>query len=93
SGASYWGIMELSGNVTERPVSIYHLGFTNALGDGTLAATGYADAVFNAYFLGRRGGSCANAFQYHRISDRSEASFNDNGRAYYYGGRGVRQAS
>ncbi|HLP05423.1 MAG TPA: SUMF1/EgtB/PvdO family nonheme iron enzyme [Paludibacter sp.] len=92
SGASYWGIMELSGNVYERAVSIYLPNFTSALGDGALNGNGDADAAFISYWLGRRGGSCANAIQQCRISDRAEASYNDNTRYYYYGGRGVRQA-
>ncbi|MEY4003715.1 MAG: hypothetical protein RIT07_1757, partial [Bacteroidota bacterium] len=46
SGASYWGIMELSGNVLENTVSVATgRSFTGTHGDGTLSSNGYANAA------------------------------------------------
>ena len=45
AGASFYGIMELSGNLWERPVTIGNVGgrlFTGTLGDGSLSAAGNA---------------------------------------------------
>jgi hypothetical protein len=44
SGASYWGIMELTGNVAEQCVSLYNLDgrkFEGHHGDGLLQSNGY----------------------------------------------------
>ncbi len=46
AGASYWGIMELSGNLYERPVTIGHAtgrAFAGTHGDGVLTAAGNAN--------------------------------------------------
>ena len=46
AGASYWGIMELSGNLWERCVALGSSagrGFTGLMGDGTLTAAGNAN--------------------------------------------------
>ncbi len=48
SGASYWGIMELSGSLWERPVMIINAAgraFTGRHGDGLLASNGNADVA------------------------------------------------
>jgi formylglycine-generating enzyme required for sulfatase activity len=48
AGASYWGIMELSGNLWERLVSVglaKGRTFTGLMGDGTLSASGDADVL------------------------------------------------
>jgi formylglycine-generating enzyme required for sulfatase activity len=47
AGATYWGIMEMSGNLAEHPVTVGHATgrvFAGALGDGKLDAGGYANA-------------------------------------------------
>ncbi len=73
SGASYWGIMEMSGHAWERAVSVGHAEgrkFTGAHGDGTVDADGYADvpnwpgtfagtAVNSNIGVGYRGGALA----------------------------------
>lgn len=60
SGASIWGIMELSGNAWERAVSVGHSEgrrFTGLHGDGNLNSTGYADV---SNWPGTFGGSTVN---------------------------------
>ncbi len=99
AGASYWGIMELSGNLCERPVSICNLagrGFTGLPGDGVLAANGDADTAFwpgvNASAAGFRGGYWDTAASYARASDRALAAYVRTDRTHDYGGRAVRTA-
>ena len=43
AGASYYGVMELSGNVTEPTVKLEELNFTNLSGNGELNSSGDAD--------------------------------------------------
>jgi formylglycine-generating enzyme required for sulfatase activity len=46
SGASFWGIMDLTGNVHENTVSVANgRSFTGNHGDGTLSSNGYANAT------------------------------------------------
>jgi len=48
SGAGYYGVMEMSGNVMDRTVTLGNStgrGFTGVLGDGVLSTNGYADAT------------------------------------------------
>jgi formylglycine-generating enzyme required for sulfatase activity len=48
SGASYWGIMELSGNLWERPVTVGNndgRAFTGVHGDGALSSNGHANEI------------------------------------------------
>jgi formylglycine-generating enzyme required for sulfatase activity len=89
AGASYWGIMELSGNVWERPVAIGNetgRTFTGTHGDGILAGSGDANAatwpVTDAVGSGWRGGSWFDGTYDMQVSDRGTAS-------YYYSGRGM----
>lgn len=97
AGASYWGIMELSGNLWERAVSVANgRFFTGVLGDGTLPANGDADAAdwptTNASGAGLRGGNWYHAASSARVSDRGYAAYVDAGRRNNYGGRAVRSA-
>jgi hypothetical protein len=49
AGASYYGVMEITGNVWEQTVSIGGLSgrsFTGLHGDGEITASGYADVDF-----------------------------------------------
>ena len=92
SGGSYWGIMELSGNLEERVFSINYTAVTNTCGDGILATNGDANATFNGTYLGWKGGSYAHVITDGKISDRNVTSYVNSNRYYYVGGRGVRQA-
>ena len=103
SGASFYGIMELSGNLAERPVSVDSIGrrFTGLHGDGyldTLAGgnNGCANVMFwpdanTAIGSGFRGG----AWRYSndiQVSDRIMAANYANNWGSDNGGRGVRTA-
>jgi formylglycine-generating enzyme required for sulfatase activity len=64
SGATYWGIMDMSGNLWERPVTVGNTtgrAFAGSLGDGKLNTTGDANADYwpgtSASGAGFRGGS------------------------------------
>jgi formylglycine-generating enzyme required for sulfatase activity len=108
AGASFYGILDLSGNVWEQA---YHVGynggsgngaapsFTGVLGDGTLDAVGFADALNWGGQSGVvrsvvRGGNWNNINSYCQISNRSfiTSGGGENGtRIARTGGRGVRQ--
>ena len=77
SGASYYGIMELSGNLWERPVTAGNTtgrSFTGLLGDGTLDASGNSNVTnwpgIDAVGSGFRGGDWSDSSDYERVSDR-----------------------
>jgi len=100
AGATYWGIMEMSGNVWERPVTVADAGraFTGTVGDGKLdATTGNANADFwpgtSASGAGFRGGIWNASADYLRASDRHYAANVIGNRDYTAGFRAVRPAS
>ena len=94
AGASYFGIMDMSGNVMEYYVGIHSTGANNLLtrtwGDGTLDAAGqqnvggwpaYNVATANASaanFIGLRGGAYSNAVAQLQVSDRNYMYVNPN---------------
>jgi formylglycine-generating enzyme required for sulfatase activity len=98
SGASYYGAMEMGGNVWERVVTTANptgTAFTGALGDGTLSVIGDANqatwpAPATAIGSGYRGGDYTNAPVYVRTSDRTSAAAVAITRDVNAGGRGVR---
>ena len=99
AGASYYGAMELSGNLRERPVTVGNTqgrAYTGVLGNGDLDATGNADATnwpgANAQGAGLRGGNWIFGALLMRVSDRGFASPALGARSDIYGGRGVRVA-
>ena len=105
SGASYWGIMELSGNLSERVVTLANAtgrNFTGQQGDGNLSANGFATnadwpgwtlgEVTAATGAGAKAGDHSNAATSSRISDRVAVSNALNARALGEGSRGVRTA-
>jgi formylglycine-generating enzyme required for sulfatase activity len=99
SGASYWGIMEMSGNLFERSVTVGNVNgraFTGAVGDGKLNATGDADAAnwpgTSANGAGFCGGRWSSITLGLRVSGRSSAAAVNSSRADTYGGRVVRSA-
>lgn len=97
AGASVWGVMELSGNVVERCVSLGHPQgryFTGLCGDGILDSLGDADVAdwpcSDAAGAGFRGGSWAFGAEPCRVSDRREASIDYALRFDDIGFRGMR---
>jgi formylglycine-generating enzyme required for sulfatase activity len=98
AGASYWGIMELSGNLWERPVTIGNetgRAFTGTHGDGVLDSSGDANAATwpgtDAVGAGWRGGSWIDAPYGIQVSDRVLAGDSYSDRIYFLGFRAVRR--
>lgn len=105
SGASYYGIMELSGNLEEQTVTVGHptgRAFTGVHGDGALSADGHANQTawpglhYGQVVIGRgagiRGGNWHNSAAFLRISDRHYAASQPmaENRSNYKGFRAVR---
>lgn len=99
AGASYYGIMELAGNLLERPVTIGNAsggGFQghiypsyNLPANGDQAGLSWPSAI-TADGAGFRGGSWADGPESMRASDRTFATTPNAIRNYHSGGRGVR---
>jgi formylglycine-generating enzyme required for sulfatase activity len=100
AGASYYGIMELGGNLWERPVTMGNVegrAFTGLHGNGALAADGNPDgaawpAPASALGAGFRGGAWDNNATNMQVSDRNFAAVTGSGRSGRDGGRGARLA-
>jgi formylglycine-generating enzyme required for sulfatase activity len=106
SGATYYGIMEMSGNLWERTVSVGNAAgraYTGVHGDGVLSANGHANTtawpglisgeVTGADGAGFRGSGWNVTFDNRsRVSDRSAATSSVTDRATNRGIRGVRTA-
>jgi formylglycine-generating enzyme required for sulfatase activity len=99
AGASYYGVMELSSNNYERPVTVGNATgrvFTGINGDGILDAAGNANTInwpgINAIGGGYRGGTFRFPTDNLRVSDRNEASIVLTVRFQDFGGRGARIA-
>jgi formylglycine-generating enzyme required for sulfatase activity len=97
AGASYYGVMELSGNLWERPVTIGNATgrlFTGLHGNGTLNTTGDADVTnwpgTGATGSGFRGGNWPYVTSFARVSDRYNAADTVSYRSYDCGGRFAR---
>ncbi len=97
SGAAYYGVMEMSGNVAEQCVSLglpQGRNFRGSMGDGELNSLGQATnsdwPQNNALGAGFRGGSLTETAENLRISYRLHASFSYSGRNRAYGFRCVR---
>ena len=99
SGAAYYGVMEMAGNVWERVVNTSNasgVAFTGVLGDGNLTVLGDADvanwpAPATAIGAGSRGNGYYNVnANSSRTSDRTSVSTVPSSRTYTVGGRGVR---
>ncbi|MBK8552271.1 MAG: SUMF1/EgtB/PvdO family nonheme iron enzyme [Ignavibacteria bacterium] len=101
SGATYYGIMEMTGNLWERPITAGNptgRSFTGKNGNGLLDADGNADVLSwppnaSAVGIGFRGGNFGLTPPWGlQVSDRHHASrvINGNSRGSVYGGRGVR---
>ena len=105
AGAAYYGIMEMSGNLDERTVSVGNTegrAFTGLHGDGTLSINGHANTgnwpgltnseVTGVTGAGLRGGNYTNTDP--RVSNRSNATLTttEMNREATYGFRAVRTA-
>jgi len=94
AGASYWGIMELSGNVWERAVTAGRpqgKAFTGVHGTGSWDFPAAWPIDVHAY--GVRGGAWNSQHDtLNRVSDRSYASVVNSNRSLSYGWRAVRTA-
>lgn len=100
AGASYYGIMELGGNVYERPINISTVNgraFAGTHGNGSLTASGDPDVstwpeAGTADGSGFRGGTLLYGAQELCVSFRGFASSTPINRQFHFGGRGVRSA-
>ncbi|MEL6132430.1 MAG: hypothetical protein AAFR59_03595, partial [Bacteroidota bacterium] len=101
TGASYYGIMELSGNLWEQCVPVNPdaatLAFDAQWGDGNLSATGTADVTNWPYtnctgtcLRSLRGGAYSDTEARLRVSDRFYYTFTQATRNRTVGGRGGR---
>ncbi len=101
SGGSYYGAMDMSGNVDEQCVGGYdfnYSAFTTANGDGSLTAVGAANTTGWPTLGGGRNGGISRGSDwftvnntYLNVSDRIQMTNNYNqNRDYRIGGRGVR---
>ncbi len=99
TGGTYYGIMDMSGNLYERTITVGNpegRNFSGSHGDGTLAPSGEHDVpdwpAGDAGF-GYRGGSHPNASRFLRVSDRSDAATVLSASNSRIGFRGVRTAN
>jgi formylglycine-generating enzyme required for sulfatase activity len=97
AGATYYGIMEMSGNLHERPVTVGNpagRAFTGTHGNGAVDTWGGADVTnwpgSNGLGAGFRGGSLYNGATALLVSYRGSAAYRSSDRSYDTGGRGVR---
>jgi len=96
SGAAYYGVMDMGGNLWERPVEVFTAegaAFTGNNGDGTLNVFGNADQTSwpsptTALGASFKGGDWSSAAIHLRTSQRSNSAAP--ARHQTYGGRGVR---
>ena len=99
AGATYYGVMEMSGNLWERCVTIGNSdgrSYTGSHGDGVLDSTGNANAGSwpgtDASGAGHRGGDWSNAVVNARVADRNNAADTNSNRSHGIGFRGERLA-
>jgi formylglycine-generating enzyme required for sulfatase activity len=100
SGAAYYGVMDLSGNLWERPVTVGNStgrGFNGAKhGNGVLTSGGNGNTTTwpgaDAVGIGFRGAGWFRTASFARLSDRFSAAVTSAPRNYIVGSRGVRSA-
>ncbi|WP_460219821.1 SUMF1/EgtB/PvdO family nonheme iron enzyme [Psychroserpens sp. MEBiC05023] len=99
TGGSYYGIMELSGNLYERCITVGNpegRSFTNTNGDGSLATNGLANVASwptDNTGWGFKGGAYINQSTFIRVSDRNDAANGFSGSNSRIGFRGIRSAN
>lgn len=98
SGAGFYGILELSGNVWERIISLGQVdgrAFSGLHGNGSLSFDGLADVsnwpAANGDGIGFRGGSWLDLPASLSVANRERAATSIAGRENHSGGRGGRQ--
>jgi formylglycine-generating enzyme required for sulfatase activity len=96
AGASYYGVMELSGNLWDRTVTVGNAtgcAFTGLHGDGSLASAPAAwPLASNATGAGLRGGGLSDTITQTRVSGRFWAGYSSLGRVASIGVRLARTA-
>ena len=96
AGATYYGIMEMSGNLDERCVTLGNStgrSFTGLHGNGALDSGGNFNVTnWATGMMGRRGGSFATNVAYLKVSDRQNVNDSSDTRTSSYGFRCVRTA-
>ena len=100
SGATFYGVMEMSGNLWEPAVTIGNATgrlFTGTHGDGLLTSSGEADVGTwppgaTAVGAGFRGGGWQSVSSFLQVSDRHAAAKSYAGLSVYIGFRAVRSA-
>lgn len=99
SGSTYWGIMEMSGNIIERAITVGNStgrDFTGLHGNGELSGSGAGDVVdwplANSTGTGWRGGAWGTSTDRLRLSDRFYGAYADSARKNGLGVRCVRTA-
>ena len=97
SGATYYGIMEMSGNLMELVMAVSPStprGYTGIHGNGELASDGLPNVSNWPSFGGKRGGGphgwYGGGAGFMRVSDRKHAGVNAPSLYFQYGGRGIR---
>jgi formylglycine-generating enzyme required for sulfatase activity len=99
SGATYYGIMEMSGTLWEQTITIFNVegrAYTGTHGNGLLATDGSADAstwpAGDGIGTGNRGGCWVHSAGEMEVSYRGDADGYNAFRISYRGGRGIRTA-
>ena len=100
SGATIYGIQDMSGNLWERCVNVAHVqgrGYTGVHGNGAITAAGSCDVslwptISNPVLAFRGGSFTSSAISLVMVSDRTNGTLSGNTRTNNYGGRGVRTA-
>lgn len=102
AGATYYGILDMTGNVYERAVGGYNFdysSFSTVNGDGNLDSEGFANVIgwpidknnrdtYESYYM-KKGGSTRRD-QMMQVSNRQILNWGDGNRYNVSGGRGVR---
>lgn len=93
AGASYWGILDMSGNLMERLVSVggtVGRGFTDVHGDGTLTVSGEVSVVS---WPPLNGGGCLRDGYWNYYAPAEYCQVSQRAMGYYGYGAGLRHAT